>query len=87
VDDGQGIAEGVADERGVSLGEVRGSVTVLDVEGVWWRRAPGHGPLSTAATEDSHTAITVLRDSGGHIRRRRSAWHDGEHPRSFIRGG
>jgi hypothetical protein len=31
----RGIAEGVADERGVSLGEVRGSVTVLDVEGVW----------------------------------------------------
>jgi len=59
----RGTAESVADERGVSLGEVRGRVMVLDVEGVWWRRvAPGTALCSTAATEDSRTASTVLRD-------------------------
>jgi hypothetical protein len=57
-------AEGVAAERGVSLGDVRGRVMVLDVEGVWWRRAaPGTPLCSTAATEDSATARTVLRDA------------------------
>ena len=58
------IAEGVADERRVGLGEVRGRVMVLDVEGVWWRRvAPGVTLCSTAATDDSPTASTVLRDA------------------------
>ena len=58
------IAEGVADERGVSPGEVRGRVMVLDVEGVWWRRvSPGTVLCSTAATEDPPTASTVLRDA------------------------
>jgi hypothetical protein len=58
------IAEGVADERGVSLGEVRGSVMVLDVQGVWWRRmAPGTALCSTAAAEDPPRAATVLRDT------------------------
>jgi hypothetical protein len=57
-------AEGVAAERGVSLGEVRGKVIVLDVEGVWWRRvAPGTALCSTAATEDLRTARTVLLDA------------------------
>jgi hypothetical protein len=56
-------AEGVAAERGVSRGEVRGRVLVLDVEGVWWRRvAPGTVLCSAAATEDVRTARTVLRD-------------------------
>ena len=58
------IAEGVADERRVGVGEVRGRVMVLDVEGVWWRRvAPGMTLCSTAATDDSPTASTVLRDA------------------------
>ena len=57
-------AEGVATDRGVSQGEVRGRVMVLDVEGVWWRRvAPGTALCSTAATEDPATARTVLRDA------------------------
>ena len=48
----------------MSLGEVRASVKVLDVEGVWWRRvAPGTALCSTAATEDPPTASTVLRDA------------------------
>ncbi len=52
-------AEGVAAEHGVSPG---GGVTVLDVEGVWWRRvAPGAVLCSTAATEAPRTATTVLR--------------------------
>jgi hypothetical protein len=58
------IAERVAEERGVSVEEVRGSVMVLDVEGVWWRRvAPGMALCSTAATEDLPTASTILRDA------------------------
>jgi hypothetical protein len=57
-------AEGVAAERGVSVGEVRGRVMVLDVEGVWWRRvAPGTALCSTAAAEHPRTARTVLRDA------------------------
>jgi hypothetical protein len=57
-------AEGVAVERGVGPGEVRGRVTVLDDESVWWRRAaPGTALCSTAATEDPPTARTVLRDA------------------------
>jgi len=57
-------AEGVAEERGVSPGAVRGTVMVLDVEGVWWRRvAPGMALCSTAATEDTRTARTVLQDA------------------------
>jgi hypothetical protein len=57
-------AEAVAAERGVSLGEVRGRVMVLDVEGVWWRRvAPRTAVCSTAATTDPPTARTVLRDA------------------------
>ncbi|MGY1636860.1 hypothetical protein ACI78V_09425 [Geodermatophilus sp. SYSU D00742] len=59
-------AEEVAAERGVSHGEVRGRVMVLDVEGLWWRRvAPGTVLCSTAATEDSPTARTILRDAFG----------------------
>lgn len=58
------VAEGVAEKRGVSPGEVWGSVMVLDVDGVWWRRvAPGTVLCSTAATEDLPTASTVLRDA------------------------
>jgi hypothetical protein len=57
-------AEGVAAERGVGPGAVRGSVMVLDVEGLWWRRvAPGTALCSTAATEDLPTARTILRDA------------------------
>jgi hypothetical protein len=57
-------AEGVAAERGVSQGEVRGTVMVLDVEGLWWRRvAPGTALCSTAATEDLPTARTILQDA------------------------
>jgi hypothetical protein len=57
-------AEGVAAERGVSPGEVRGRVMVLDVEGLWWRRvAPGTALCSTSASEDSSTARTILRDA------------------------
>lgn len=57
-------AAGVAAERGVSQGEVRGRVMVLDVEGLWWRRvAPGTALCSTAATEDPPTARTILRDA------------------------
>jgi hypothetical protein len=58
------IAEGVAAGRGVSLAEVRGTVMVLDVEGVWWRRViPGTALCSTAATEDPRTARRVLLDA------------------------
>jgi hypothetical protein len=57
-------AEGVAAERGVSPDAVRGQVMVLDVEGVWWRRAaPGTVLCSTAAAEDPPTARAVLRDA------------------------
>jgi hypothetical protein len=57
-------AESVATEHGVSPGAVRGSVTVLDVEGVWWRRvAPGAVLCSTAATGAPLTATTVLREA------------------------
>jgi hypothetical protein len=57
-------AEGVAAERGVSPGQVRGRVMVLDAEGVWWRRvAPGTVLCSTAATQDIPTARTVLHDA------------------------
>jgi hypothetical protein len=57
-------AEGVAAERRVSPGEVRGKVMVLDVEGLWWRRAAAGTVLcSTAATEDMRTARVVLRDA------------------------
>jgi hypothetical protein len=56
-------AERVAAEHGVSPGAVRGSVTVLDVEGVWWRRvAPGQALCSAAATEDPLMATRVLRE-------------------------
>jgi hypothetical protein len=54
----------IAAERGVSQGEVRGRVMVLDVEGLWWRRvAPGAVLCSIAATEDPSTAGTILRDA------------------------
>ncbi|MGY1590911.1 hypothetical protein ACI79D_02925 [Geodermatophilus sp. SYSU D00708] len=59
-------AEGVAAERGVSPGEVRGRVVVLDVESLWWRRvAPGTVLCSTAATEDPAAARAILRDAFG----------------------
>ena len=57
-------AKAVAAERGVKPGAVHGVVMVLDVEGMWLRRAaPGAVLCSTGAAEDRPTATAALREA------------------------
>jgi hypothetical protein len=56
------VAEDVAFDRSVDLGDVRASAVVLDVEGSWWHLlAPGAVACSLAATAEAETAQLVLR--------------------------
>jgi hypothetical protein len=56
------VAEDVAFDRSVDLGDVRASAVVLDVEGSWWHLlAPGAVACSLAATAEPETAQLVLR--------------------------
>jgi hypothetical protein len=58
------IADDVAFDRSVSPNLVRAKITILPVEGVWWRQmAPGVVFCSTAAAADRGTAQALLRDA------------------------
>lgn len=56
------VAEDVAFDHAVSPDRVRATITVLPVEGLWWRQiTPGVVFCSTAAAADRGTAQALLR--------------------------
>jgi hypothetical protein len=58
------VAEDVAFDHAVSLDRVRATITVLPVEGLWWRQiAPGVVFCSSAAVADRGTAHALLREA------------------------
>jgi hypothetical protein len=60
----QNAAESVAAERGVSLGDLRAVVHVLDVEGLWsCLAAPGYALCSTSLTADASAMGLLLHDA------------------------
>jgi hypothetical protein len=65
------VAEDVAFDHAVSPDRVRAKITVLPVEGRWWRQIPpGVVFCSTAAAADRGTAQSLLRDAfASHVRR------------------
>jgi len=58
------VAEDIAFDRSVDVGDVRASALVLDVEGSWWHLlAPGIVVCSMAAAAEPDVAQLVLRQA------------------------
>jgi hypothetical protein len=57
------VAKSVADDAGVEVGEVNGAVSVLLVEGIWWKRVrPQFALCSVEAADNPRIAEDILRD-------------------------
>jgi hypothetical protein len=58
-----GVAEAVAGDAGVDIGAINGAVSVLLVEGFWWKRVrPQFALCSFEAADDPEIAEDILRD-------------------------
>jgi hypothetical protein len=57
------VADAVADDAGVDIGAINGAVSVLLVEGIWWKRVrPQFALCSVEAADDSTIAEDIVRD-------------------------
>jgi hypothetical protein len=57
------VAEAVADDAAVEIGAISGAVSLLLVEGIWWKRVrPQFALCSVEAADDPEIARDILRD-------------------------